>query len=223
MLFDFSTLEPQQRYKLLGATITPRPIAWVSSLNVKGEPNAAPFSYFNVFGEDPPVVAFSILSRSDTDPKDTGRNVRLQREFVVNLVSEDNLAKMNITAIEFPPNISEFSEADLHTAPSRHIRAPRIAESHVSLECRLMEIAELGRMRSLVLGEVLAMHVRDDAVLDAERCWIDTPRLGLIGRTAANSYIRTTDVLSLPSISLDRWVASKAGAHEPVAPNSRFG
>ncbi len=207
MQFDFSTLAPQQRYKLLGSTITPRPIAWVSSLNADGQPNAAPFSYFNVFGEDPPVVAFSVLSRSADDPKDTGRNVRSRGEFVVNLVSEDNLDKMNVSAIEFPPHVSEFSEAGLTALPSLRISTPRIAESHVSFECKLMQVIGLGTMRSLVLGEVLAMHISDDAVIDAERCWIDTPRLRLIGRTAAHSYVRTTDVLPLPSIPLDEWVS----------------
>jgi flavin reductase (DIM6/NTAB) family NADH-FMN oxidoreductase RutF len=216
MQFDFSQLTSQQRYKLLGSTITPRPIAWVSSLNAEGQLNAAPFSYFNVFGEDPPVVAFSVLSRSPDDPKDTGRNVRLQREFVVNLVSEDNLDKMNVSAIDFPPHISEFDEAKLHATPSFRVRTPRIAESHVSFECRLMQVIELGNMRSLVLGEVLAMHVRDDAVIDADRCWIDTPRLRLIGRTAANSYIRTSDVITLPSIPYESWIASKAKLTDPA-------
>ncbi|MBR1218049.1 flavin reductase family protein [Bradyrhizobium sp. U87765 SZCCT0131] len=208
MQFDFTTLNAQQRYKLLGATIVPRPIAWVSSLGSDDRVNVAPFSYFNVFGEDPPVVAFSILNRSLEDQKDTGRNIRGQREFVVNLVSEENLAKMNVTAIDFPPNVSELSEANLHTVPSLHIKTPRIAESHVSLECSVMDIIALGKMRSMVLGEVLAMHVRDDAVIDAERGWIDTTRLQLVGRTAANSYTRTTDVISLHSIPLDSWKVS---------------
>lgn len=207
MQFDFSELAAQQRYKLLGATVTPRPIAWVVSLNDDGTPNAAPFSYFNVFGEDPPVLAFSVLSRSPDDPKDTGRNVRAQGEFVVNFVSEDNLDRMNISAIDFPAGVSEFAEAGLHPLPSLHVRTPRIAESHVSFECRLMQVIELGKARSLVLGEVLAMHISDEAVLDRERCWIDTPRLRLIGRTAANSYIRTTDVLTLPSIPLADWLS----------------
>ncbi len=220
MLFDFSTLTAPQRYKLLGATITPRPIAWVSSLGADGQLNAAPFSYFNVFGEDPPVLAFSILSRSHDDLKDTGRNVRAQREFVVNLVSEDNLERMNISAIDFPPGVSEFSEAGLSAAPSLHIRTPRIAESRVSLECRLMQIIELGRMRSLILGEALAMHIRDDAVIDPERCWIDTPRLRLIGRTAANSYVRTADVLTLPSIPFSEWVA-RGDAGDPSDPHRK--
>src|SRR6266702_459847 len=101
MHFDFSSIKPIDRYKLLSSTITPRPIAWVSTIGRDGTLNAAPFSFFNVFGEDPPVLAFAINSRSIDDLKDTGNNVRFQQEFVVNLVSEELLEQMNITAIEF--------------------------------------------------------------------------------------------------------------------------
>jgi flavin reductase (DIM6/NTAB) family NADH-FMN oxidoreductase RutF len=205
MQFDFTAIEPQLRYKLLGATVTPRPIAWVSTLNADGLPNAAPFSYFNVFGEDPPVVAFSILSRSQDDRKDTGANIRRHGEFVVNLVSEDNLGPMNITAIEFAPGVSEFTQAGLTPLASLKVKPPRIAESPVSFECRLMQTVELGPMRSLVLGEVLAMHIRDDALIDAGRGHVDTPSLRLVGRAGANSYVTTTDVIKLPMLSLAEW------------------
>lgn len=207
MLFDFSTLDRHQRYKLLGATVTPRPIAWVSTLDANGQLNAAPFSFFNVFGEAPAVVGFSILHRSASDLKDTGENIRSQREFVVNLVSDDNLEQMNISAIEFPPHIDEFAEARITAAASSSIRTPRIAESHVSFECKLMQIIALGDMRSLVLGEVVAMHVDDDAVIDAERAWIDTPKLQLVGRMHASSYARTSDIIELPRIAVDDWMA----------------
>jgi flavin reductase (DIM6/NTAB) family NADH-FMN oxidoreductase RutF len=206
MQFDFAVLSPLLRYKLLSSTVTPRPIAWVSTLNSDDKtPNAAPFSLFNVFGEAPPVVAFAILSRSLSDRKDTGNNVRQHGEFVVNLVSEDNLDRMNVTAIDFEPSTSEFDEAGLTPAPSLKIRTPRIAESRVSLECRLMQIINLGQMRSLIMGEVLAMHIRDDAVLDADRGHVDTPSLRIVGRGGPNSYIRTTDVLKLSVPSVDQW------------------
>jgi flavin reductase (DIM6/NTAB) family NADH-FMN oxidoreductase RutF len=205
--FDFSALSPKDRYKLIGSTITPRPIAWVSSVSAKGQLNAAPFSFFNVFGEDPATVGFSILHRSDMDLKDTGSNVRARGEFVVNLVSDDNLEKMNISAIEFPSNIDEFAEAGITPAPSTFIETPRIAESHVAFECKLMQIVELGKMRSLVLGEILAMHVNDDAVIDAARCYIDTPKLRLVGRMHANSYVRTSDIVALPRLSLGSWIS----------------
>lgn len=210
MQFDFSSIKPLDRYKLLSSTITPRPIAWVSTLARDGTLNAAPFSFFNVFGEDPPIVAFAINSRSIDDLKDTGNNVRRQQEFVVNLVSEELLQKMNVTAIEFGPEVDEFAEAGLTPAPSVKVRTPRIAESPVSFECRLMMIIELGLARSLVLGEVLLMHVRPDAVRDRERCHIDTARLKLVGRMQGNSYVRTADVLELPRISVEEWEARAA-------------
>ncbi|WP_420994179.1 flavin reductase family protein [Cupriavidus sp. 30B13] len=207
MQFDFSKLDARQRYKLLGSTITPRPIAWVSTLGADGKPNAAPFSFFNVFGEDPPIVAFAILHRSESDAKDTGNNVRLREEFVVNLVSEDNLHQMNISSIEFAADRSEFVEAGLTPLPSVTIATPRIAQSHVCFECKLTQIVKLGDLRSLVLGEVLMMHVRDEAVIDAQRCWIDTPSLRLVGRMEGNSYVRTSDILELPRIPLESWVS----------------
>jgi flavin reductase (DIM6/NTAB) family NADH-FMN oxidoreductase RutF len=213
MLFEFHKLDRHQRYKLLGATVTPRPIAWVSTLDADGRLNAAPFSFFNVFGEEPAVVAFSILHRSGSDLKDTGDNIRARGEFVVNLVGEDNLAQMNISAIEFPPEIDEFAEAGITPVPSTHIETPRIAESNVSFECKLLQIIPLGDMRSLVLGEVIAMHVNDFAVIDAERCWIDTPKLQLVGRMHASSYARTTDLIELPRIQLEDWVSTGALNH----------
>lgn len=217
MQFDFAATEPQLRYKLLSATVTPRPIAWVSTLNSDGrQPNAAPFSFFNAFGEDPPVVAFAILSRSLDDRKDTGNNIRRHREFVVNLVSEDNLDRMNITAIDFEPGTSEFDEAGLTPLPSLKIQTPRIAESHVSFECRLMQIIDLGQMRSMVLGEVLAMHIRDDAVIDAERGHVDTPGLRIIGRSGPNSYVRTTEVVKLSVPSLDQWRRDRVSEGESL-------
>jgi flavin reductase (DIM6/NTAB) family NADH-FMN oxidoreductase RutF len=205
MEFDFDKLDARQRYKLLGSTVTPRPIAWVSTIGANGKLNAAPFSFFNVFGEDPPVVGFSIQHRSEADMKDTGANVRQHEEFVVNLVSEDNLDKMNISAIEFPPHFSEFSEAGLTPAQSSKIVTPRIAESHVAFECRLTQIVPLGPLRSLVLGQVVHMHINDDAVIDAEKCYIDTRKLRLVGRMEANSYVLTSDILQLPRIPFETW------------------
>ena len=123
----------------------------------------------------------------------------------MNLVSDENLEQMNISAIEFPPEVDEFNEAGLIPASSEHIRTPRIAQSRVAFECKLMQIIPLGDMRSLVLGEVLAMHVDDDAVLDAERSWIDTAKLNLVGRMHASAYVRTSDIVDLPRIPVEDW------------------
>jgi flavin reductase (DIM6/NTAB) family NADH-FMN oxidoreductase RutF len=205
MHFELATLKPPDRYKLLFSTITPRPIAWVSTLSEAGHPNAAPFSAFNVFGEDPPVLGFSVNDRSPGDRKDTGRNVRRNREFVVNLVPLAALDQMNVTAAEFGPAVDELHEAQLTPAPCLKVRPPRIAESPVSFECQLMQIVELGPARSLVLGEIIVMHVRDDAVMDAERLHIDNAKLALVGRMHGNRYIDASGSFELARVEASTW------------------
>jgi flavin reductase (DIM6/NTAB) family NADH-FMN oxidoreductase RutF len=125
----------------------------------------------------------------------------------VNLVGEENLEKMNVSAIDFPPDFSEFAEANLTPVASTKIQTPRIGESPVAFECQLFRIVELGSSRSLVLGQVVAMHVRDEAVIDYEKCYIDARKLRLIGRMEANTYVKTTDIVHLPGISLQKWLS----------------
>ena len=206
MLFDFETLAPQDRYKLLISTVFPRPIAWVVTQDLKGGLNAAPFSFFNAFSGDPPLVVIGIGGREPGDIKDTGNNIRATGEFVVNLVSDETAAQMNITAIEFPPEVNEITEAKLTTLPSTKVKPPRIAESPVALECERFMILEINVDRALVVGRVLAIHVRDDCVLDAKRCYIDTPKLHLIGRMHGGGwYARTTDRFDMPRIPVADW------------------
>ncbi|MCF3946842.1 flavin reductase family protein [Acidiphilium sp. AL] len=206
MLFDLTALKPLDQYKLLASTVVPRPIAWVVTLDAEGRLNAAPFSFFNVFGSGPPILCIGIGARRPGDCKDTGENIRLTGEFVVNLVAHDNAEAMNVTAIEFGPEIDELAEAKLTTLPSAKIKPPRIAESPVAMECVRHSMIEFGPDRALVVGRVVAMHVRDDAVLDAERCHIDTPKLDLIGRMhGAGWYSRTTERFDMPRILVDEW------------------
>jgi flavin reductase (DIM6/NTAB) family NADH-FMN oxidoreductase RutF len=210
MLFDFATLSPQNRYKLLISAIVPRPIAWVVSLDAEGRLNAAPFSFFNAMAGDPPIVAVGIGGRRPEDApgtwKDSGANIRATGDFVVNLVPYDLHEQMNITAIEFGHDVNELAEAGLTTLPSTKVRPPRIAESPVALECERFNIIDVGVDRAIVLGRVVAMHVRDDAVLNAERCYIDTPKLDLIGRMhGAGWYARTTDLFENPRIQVHDW------------------
>ncbi len=207
MLFDFGKIPPREGYKLLVSTVTPRPIAWITSLNAAGQLNAAPFSFFNVFAGNPPVVGIGISSHEPGRPKDTRRNIRETKEFVVNLVSEDTAEAMNVTAIEFEPEVNEIPEAELETIPSVHVKPPRIAASPVSMECALMQIVELGSDNGLVLGRVLAMHVRDDLVLDPAKHYIDTPRLKLIGRMHGTGwYARTSDLFQMDRIPRGNWI-----------------
>ncbi len=206
MLFDFAGLSGLDRYKLLVSTVVPRPIAWVVSMDAAGTLNAAPYSFFNAVSGEPPVVAIGVGARGPGKLKDTGTNIRSTRQFVVCLVGEPNAAAMNVTAVEFPPSVDELGEAGLKTVASTHVRPPRIAESPVAIECELHTMIDLGPERSIVLGKVVAMHVRDDAVLDAAKCYIDTPRLNLVGRMHGRGwYARTTDRFEMPRIALDDW------------------
>jgi flavin reductase (DIM6/NTAB) family NADH-FMN oxidoreductase RutF len=214
MFFDFAEISPRERYKLLVSTITPRPIAWVVSQDAGGRLNAAPFSFFNAFAGDPPVVGIGISSHEPGRPKDSRRNIRETREFVVNLVSEETASAMNVTAIEFEAGVNELAEAQLGTAASVHVKPPRIAASPVSMECSLLQIVELGPDTSLVLGRVLAMHVRDDAVLDPVKHLIDTPALKLIGRMHGTGwYARTSDLFQMDRIPRTNWTLR--GSHVP--------
>jgi flavin reductase (DIM6/NTAB) family NADH-FMN oxidoreductase RutF len=203
--FDFQTLPANARYKLLVSTIVPRPIAWIVTLDRDGRLNTAPFSFFNAFATDPPVVGIGIGSYDSGTPKDTRRNISETGHFVINLVSEEMAHAMNITAIGFAPGVNELAEAGLETRPSVHVKPPRIAGSPVAMECELMKIVELGKETGLVLGRVLAMHVREDGVVDPARHYIDVGKLNLIGRMHASWYARTSDLFHLDRISLANW------------------
>jgi flavin reductase (DIM6/NTAB) family NADH-FMN oxidoreductase RutF len=205
--FDFRTLSARERYKLLLATVVPRPIAWIVTLDCDRRLNAAPFSFFNAFATDPLVVGVGIGSYDSGRPKDTHRNICDTGQFVINLVSEEMAQAMNITAIDFEHGVSELSEANLETRPSVDIKPPRIAGSPVTMECELMQIVDLGTDTAMVLGRVLAMHVREDAVIDAARHYIDTPKLKLIGRMHAGWYARTSSLFQMDRISRAEWHA----------------
>jgi len=206
MLFDFGEIEPKERYKLLVSTITPRPIAWVVSQNSQGVLNAAPFSFFNAFSGDPPVIGIGMGSHSPGRPKDSRVNIQETGQFVVNLVSEECAQLMNVTAIEFDYGVNELEQAALTTVQSTHVKPPRIAESPVAFECELIQIVELGTSSGLLLGRVLAMHIRDDAVIDPGKHYVDTPKLKLIARMhGANWYAKTSDLFKMDRIPVDDW------------------
>ncbi len=211
MLFDLASLDAQNAYKLLVSTVVPRPIAWITTQDLDGSVNAAPFSFFNAVSGDPPVVAIGIGGRAPGDVKDTGGNIRRTGQFVVNMVSDALAEKMNITAIDFDKSVNELTEAGLTTAASAKVRPPRIAESPVSFECERLVIVEVGVDRAVVLGRVVAIHIKDEYVLDPARCYVDTPKLDLIGRMHGGGwYSRTRDRFELPRIPVGDWPARKA-------------
>lgn len=189
MIFDFDTLAPRERHKILTSTIVPRPIAWVSTLSADGIANAAPFAFFNVFGEDPPVIALGIHDGANGE-SDTGRNIRETGEFVVNLVPRAALGQMDVTAKAFPPEVDEFVEASLTKLPSQRVKPPRIGESPASFECKLLHSLQLGPSRWIAVGQVLLAHIADAAVLDVERRHIDTRALDLVARVHGGQYVQ---------------------------------
>lgn len=207
--FDFATIPPRERDKLLLSTVVPRPIAWIVSLDRDGQLNAAPFSFFNAFAVDPPVVGIGIGSHGPGRPRDTRRNIQDTKQFVINLVSEDMTLAMNITAIDFEPGISELCEAKLNTRPSVHVKPPRIEGSPVAMECELIKIVDLGVDTGLVLGRVLAMHVRNDLVIDPIKHYIDTPRLRLVGRMQGGWYTRTSSLFQMDRLTGADWKSRK--------------
>ena len=206
MEFDLRKLAPKDRYKLLTGVVVPRPIAWVTTLDADGVVNAAPFSYFNLMGTDPPIVAFGPAWRPDGSPKDTPHNIRLTGEFVVNLVDENLAQQMNISAADFPPGQSEVEAAGLELSPSVRVHVPRIAASPAHLECREHCTIEIGKTR-VVLGEVLHLRIRDDLV-DAVRYYVAGEKMNLIGRMhGAGGYTRTHDYFEMPRLSYAEWQA----------------
>jgi flavin reductase (DIM6/NTAB) family NADH-FMN oxidoreductase RutF len=198
MDFDFTQLDATGRYKLLTGLVVPRPIAWVTTLNLDNSVNAAPFSFFNAMGSDPPLVALSIGNHPDR-PKDTATNIERTGQFVVNLVNESLASAMNLTAAEFPPGISEVTAAGLQTTPSLHIAPPRLADVPGGLECTLHSVINIGNNR-IILGEVLAAFVQDSLVVDTSRQLV-TDKLGLIGRMGGRGgYTTTKDLFEMPRV-----------------------
>jgi len=201
MQIDPSLHTKEDNYKLLTNLVVPRPIAWISSLSQSGLINLAPFSFFNAVGSDPMYVVVGIGRRDSGEPKDSARNIQTSGEFVVNLVTEDLLAAMNITAAEFPPEESELSAVNLHAAPSVRLKAPRLAEAQASLECKLYQSQPLGT-NTLFIGEVVMFHVADHLL---------GPRLHInnfapIGRLGSPSiYCRTTDRIELARVTYAEW------------------
>lgn len=209
MHFDPETLDSANLYKLVTATVVPRPIAWVVTRNAQGRRNAAPFSFFNAFSGAPPVVAVGIVPHPDRE-KDTFTNIQTRGEFVVNLVPESLAQAMNVTAIVFPADVDELEAAGLETAPCEKIDIPRIAASPVAFECRLQQVVDIDAPYHMVIGDVVGIHIADAAILDANRCYVDTPGLGIIGRLRSpGGYVRTTTGFEMPMRRHAQWLADR--------------
>jgi flavin reductase (DIM6/NTAB) family NADH-FMN oxidoreductase RutF len=197
MTIDPKVTEPANIYKVMVGSIIPRPIAFVSTISREGILNLAPFSFFTGASANPPVVCFSPMRNVDGVRKDTVANIEANGEFVVNIVSEEFVEKLNITAAEFPPEVDEFEASGLTPLASDLISVPRVKEAHVTMECRLLQIVTFSDRPlggNLVIGEVILFHV-DDAYINNYR--IDPDKLGSVGRLAGSTYVRTTDRFDL--------------------------
>ncbi len=197
MQFDLEAVGTQNAYKLLAATVMPRPIAWVVTESAEGGCNAAPYSFFNVMGSAPPTIALGLLADPKRGFKDTARNILDNGEFVVNLVPERLVDAMNLTSIDAPRGLDELQLAGLMTAPSVRVRPPRIAASPVAFECVSLSSIVTGPNQVVVIGRVIVVHIDDDCVLDAERAHVDTPKLDLVARSYGSDYVRSRDTFSL--------------------------
>lgn len=198
MIIDVETTDVVSVYQALVGVVTPRPIAWVTTLDVQGRVNLAPFSFFNAFGANPPVVVFSPTNRRDGSKKDTLLNLEAVPEFVLNAAVEDLARPMNATSRELPRGESEAEYANLPLAPSAKVRPPRVAASPVHLECRVRQIVPVGEgpiAANLVVGEVLLIHI-DEAVLDPSGR-VDPRKLRTIARLGGNYYCRSTDLFEM--------------------------
>jgi flavin reductase (DIM6/NTAB) family NADH-FMN oxidoreductase RutF len=196
MELDLENEFADRAYPLLASLVTPRPIALVTSISPDGKVNAAPFSFFNVFGARPPICAFAPGDRDDGTPKDTPRNIRATHEFVVNLVDEAIGEAMNQCAASLPYGENELVRAGLTAVPSSLVKPPRIAESPASLECVEWGTLEIGRNR-IVIGLIKRLHLRDE-LFDPEKKRIRSDKLFLIGRLASpHWYCKTRDRFEL--------------------------
>ena len=205
MRFDFAELSAPERYKLLGGLIVPRPIALVTTQSAEGRINAAPFSFFNVFAEEPPLVVLGFGISAKGGAKDTTVNIRDTGAFVVNLVDEPIAAAMNLCAIDFPPEVDEIEIAGLELVPSLKGAPPRIVQAPVNLECRRYVTLQPARERYLVLGEVVMVHVRDGLV-DPATLRIDRDAYAPIGRLLGGGYVRTRDRFEMPRLTYQQWL-----------------
>ncbi|MEI7530750.1 MAG: flavin reductase family protein [Betaproteobacteria bacterium] len=209
LLKDLSTTD---RYKFLSAVVVPRPVAFVTSRNEAGLHNAAPFSFFNVFSEDPAIVVLGISTRPSGRIKDTVTNIRDTKKFVVNMVDRSIIGAMHIASAEIPSDESEIDYAGIDLVDCQVIDVKRIKQAPVSLECQLFQTIELSERRSLILGEVLAIHI-DDAIMDLETKRLIPEKYSPIARLYGDYYAWLGDryTKAIPTMEEIRTLGLRAG------------
>jgi flavin reductase (DIM6/NTAB) family NADH-FMN oxidoreductase RutF len=202
--YDLNSLSERDRYKLLISLVIPRPIALVTTLGPNGVVNAAPFSFFNLFSENPAIAVLGLQVKAEGGLKDTSAHIRDRGEFVINLVDEALGPQMNQCAVDFPTEISEIEVARLNLLPSEKIKTPRIAEAPAALECRHYTTLEVSASRRLALGEIVHVHVRD-GLWDTEKMRIDMTQYRPLARLFGNFYASLSEPFTHVRKSFEEW------------------
>ena len=201
-------LSPHDRYKLLCGVVVPRPIALVTTLDANGAVNAAPFSFFNVFSEDPPLIVLGLQHKADRTPKDTTRNIHRDGEFVVHMVDEALASAMNDCAVDFPSGESEVLAIGLATSPSVDVKVPRLTAAPFALECRRSVSLNFSPGRELLVGEVLRIHARPGLV-DTVNMYVDFAAYRPIGRLFGNLYSYQREPFTMVREDHSQWSSRK--------------
>ncbi|BAT61460.1 flavoredoxin [Variibacter gotjawalensis] len=206
--FDSAAMDMRDRYKLLIGLVIPRPIALVTTLSPNGVVNAAPFSFFNIFSEEPPLCILGLQSKPGGKLKDTSAYIRDEGSFVVNLVDESIVKQMNQCAVDFPPDVSEIDVAGFTLAKSEKIKVPYIAEAPAALECRHYMTIEINPQRRLALGEILHIHTRE-GIVDPKTLRVDIEKYRPVARLYGNFYASLGEPFTHVRQSYEEWLSDQ--------------
>jgi flavin reductase (DIM6/NTAB) family NADH-FMN oxidoreductase RutF len=209
-------LDTAQAYRLLVGCVVPRPIAWVTTVDGQGRVNAAPFSSYNYVATDPPMLAINITSKGDV-LKDTARNIRESREFVVNVATQATMDQMHASAAEYPPDMSETDALNIELLPSTRVRPPRIAASPVQMECKLDQFIVLGKGRNtLYIGEIVGFHLSTD-IYDGQR--VDSVAMQPVARLGGPFYAALGEIFNRPMLQRppggEGWIRQASSSTHP--------
>lgn len=197
MIIDLEPLPTRERYAWMTATVLPRPIAFVSTASPEGVVNLAPFSYFNGVSSTPPVLSVAIGPKRGGVPKDTIRNIEATGELVINVVPRAIAELMVKTSGDYDPEVSEFDVSGLTRVPSQLVRPPRVGECPIAFECRCLQVVKVGppgMATSLVLAEVVLLHVSSDVLTDGR---VDPRKVDPVARLGGSLYATLGEVWSI--------------------------
>ncbi|WP_406721101.1 flavin reductase family protein [Thioclava litoralis] len=207
--FDFAELSPKERYKLLIGTVIPRPIALITTLSEEGIPNAGSFSFFNILTHDPAIMAVGIEHKPDGSPKDTAANILATGEFTVHISDHALVDQMEICSIKFPADVDELALAGLETVAGESVSCPRILAAPAAFECHLTQTVPVSPARTIVLGQVKRMFVRE-ALIDPDTLYVDQIGIDAVGRLGGHLYARQLDQFERITPSVEEFMAKDA-------------